>query len=423
MGQYAMFNMKKKLTTKSKKTTQTILTDKSTIEGIVDRGTVDVIVRDQVLAQLASGKKLRIKLGIDPSGPDLHLGHAVPLRKMKQFQQAGHQAVIVIGDWTARIGDPTGKNEMRPQLSASQVKQNADKYLKQLFLILDKTKTEIVWQSSWFNKFRLQEVINLLGKFTVAQLTDRDDFRERQKIGKEIGYHEPVYSLLQGYDSVAVEADIEIGATEQLFNILKGRDVQVLFGQPAQGVITNKILIGLDGTMKMGKSTKNYIGLLESADDMYGKIMSIPDQLILQYFELCSDLPEDELREIKNQIVSRSINPRDAKMRLAKNIVSLYHSTAAAVKAEKNFVSIFQKREIPTDVKIVKIDKPNIPLLELLLGIGLVNSNSEGQRILKEGGIKIEGRVIKDAKYNVQPTPMGIMISRGKRQWCKIILA
>jgi tyrosyl-tRNA synthetase len=400
-----------------------IRTDEATVNEILTRGTVDVIVREQVLRLLTSGRQLRIKLGIDPSGPDLHLGHAVVLRKMRQFQQAGHKAIIVIGDWTARIGDPTGKNEMRTPLTPKQVKANAAKYLKQLFLILDKSKTEVVWQSKWFDKFTLQDVMELLGKFTVAQLTDRDEFRDRQKTGKEIGYHEPLYSLLQAYDSVMVKADIEIGATEQLFNILKGRDVQVLFGQTPQGVITSEILVGLDGIIKMGKSTKNYVGLLETAEEMYGKIMSIPDSALPSYFELASDLPEQQLRELKNELLSKSINPRDAKMQLARNIVTLYHSSTAAEKAEQKFVSQFQKKETPTDIRVVKINNPRITLLEVLLATGLVASASEARRVLSEGGIKVEGEVQRDPKLIVQPISTGTLISRGKRQWCKIIPA
>lgn len=394
--------------------------DAATINEILSRGTVDVIPRVEVEKKLTSGKPLRIKLGIDPSGPDLHLGHAVQLRKLKQFQNAGHHIVIIIGDWTARIGDPTGKNEMRKQLSPADVKKNADKYLKQLFLILDKKKTEIVWQSSWFKKFNLQSVIELIGKFTVAQLLDRDDFRERQKIGAEIGYHEPIYSLLQGYDSVVVKADIEIGGTEQLFNVLKGRDLQRLYNQPQQSVLTLEILIGLDGEKKMGKSTQNYIPLLATPEDMYGKVMSIPDKLILHYFELTTDVSADELNQIEKEFVGKQVNPRDLKMRLAREIVTLYHSAKDAQKAEHSFVQLFQKKEIPDEVAEVRLKKWPPTLAELIVKAELASSMNEARRLIAEGGIKVNGKSAADPKQNIPASKDGVLLSRGKRLFKKV---
>jgi len=413
----------RKIVKKMKPTaSQPVITNPDVIKEILERGTVDIIPKLELEKLLQSGRTLRVKLGIDPSGPDLHLGHAVPLRKLRQFQRAGHQAVIVIGDWTARIGDPTGKNKMRPQLTAATVKKNADQYLKQLFLILDKKNTQVVWQSAWFNKFTLQEIIDLISKFTVAQLMEREDFQKRQQAGGEIGYHEPMYALLQAYDSVVIKADIELGDPAQLFNMLRGRDLQGMCGQSPQNIITVKTLIGLDGTQKMGKSLHNYIALLASPDEMYGQIMSIPDSLIVQYFELCTDISVNDLAAIEQQLINRSLNPRDLKMRLAHTIVGLYHSDKDAAEAETKFISLFQKKELPSDVPTKKIGQP-IPLLKLLINCGLVQSASDGRRVIAEGGIKIDGRVVKDPMVLVAPTTNGVLISRGKRQFCKIISA
>ncbi len=393
------------------------------LRDILERGTVDIIPRAAVEKKLTSGKALRVKLGIDPSGPDLHLGHAVVLRKLRQFQRAGHHVVIIIGDWTARIGDPTGKNEMRPQLTVAQVKKNAEKYLKQLFLILDKKKTAVVRQSSWFNKFSLQDVFELLGTFTVSQLLNRDDFRERQKREIEIGYHEPIYSLLQGYDSVMVKADIEIGATEQLFNMLKGRDLQRLHKQPEQGVMTTEILIGLDGERKMGKSLLNYIALLDAPENMYGKVMSIPDKLILHYFELTTDVPEVELKAIERAFISKSVNPRDLKMRLAREIVTLYHSSKAAEAAEAHFVKLFQKHETPDEIEVLTLKEWPELSSELVCAAGLAQSMSEARRLIAEGGIKVDGTPLTDPKQHIAAKKEGVLISRGKRMFKRVFKA
>lgn len=395
-------------------------TAKETIFDLLNRGTVDVITREGLEKKLRSGKPLRIKLGIDPSGPDLHLGHAVVLRKLKQFQLAGHKVVIIIGDWTARIGDPTGRNEMRPQLTPAQVKKNADKYLKQIFLILDKNQTEVVWQSKWFNKFNLQDAISLMGKFTVAQLIDRDDFRKRMKAGLEVGYHEPLYSLLQGYDSVMVKADVELGATEQLFNILKGRDLQTLHKQPAQAVMTMQILPGLDGVQKMGKSLNNYVALLDSPTQMFGKIMSIPDSAIVTYFKLATDVVDQEIIAIENKLNKRTENPRHIKARLATEIVSLYHTPKLAIKAAAEFDAQFKDKSIPTDIPELKI-KRQTSLIEALVVSKLANNTSDARRTIEQGGVKIDGQAVTDPKF-LWPEKNELVLQRGKRLFCKISL-
>ncbi len=398
-------------------------TDPKTLREILERGTIDVIPRAEVEKKLSSGKVLRIKLGIDPSGPDLHLGHAVVLRKLRQFQLAGHQIIIIIGDWTARIGDPTGKNEMRPQLSVAAIKKNSEKYLKQLFLILDKKQTEVVKQSKWFDKFKLTDVFALLSNFTVQQLLNRDDFRERQKKEIEIGYYEPVYSLMQGYDSVMVKADIEVGATEQLFNMLRGRDVQRFHQQPEQGVMTTEILIGLDGERKMGKSLLNYIALLDKPENMYGKVMSIPDKLILHYFELATDVPEAELRGIEHAFVAKTLNPRDLKMRLAREIVTLYHGAKATAVAEAHFVKLFQKHETPDEVEDVRLKEWPLLASELVVAAGLAQSMTEARRLIAEGGIKADGQPVNDPKQTINPKKEGVLLSRGKRMFKRVFKA
>lgn len=395
-------------------------TSKATIFEILNRGTSDVITHAGLEKKLKTGKPLRIKLGIDPSGPDIHMGHAVVFRKLKQFQDAGHQVVVIIGDWTARIGDPTERNEMRPQLTPAQVKKNAQKYLKQIFLVLDEKKTEIAWQSKWFDKFTLQDTIELLGKFTVAQQLDRDDFKKRMKEGLEIGYHEPIYSLLQGYDSVAIKADVEIGATEQLFNMLKGRDMQVLFKQPAQAIMTMPLLVGLDGERKMGKSLNNYIGLLDKPNDMFGKVMSIPDSLIVSYFELATDVSEKEILEIDKKLKQKKENPRHIKARLAKEIVTLYHGAKDAEKAATAFDSVFKDKSVPKDIPSIKLKKGS-SIIEALVQSKLASGSSDARRTVEQGGAKIDGEQIKDPKTKL-PNKKEMVLQRGKRQFCKVII-
>lgn len=400
-----------------------VKTDDATIKELLGRGTVDVIVRESLEKRLRSGKPLRIKLGIDPTGPDIHLGHAVPLHKLRQFQDAGHQVTIIIGDWTARIGDPTDRNEMRPQLTPEQVKKNAKKYLQQLFLILDKKRTKVVLQSTWFQRFTLQDIFELLSKFTVAQLLNRDDFKKRQKGGLEIGYHEPIYSLLQAYDSAMIKADLEIGATEQLFNLMKGRELQQMLGQEPQDVMTMEILVGLDGKRKMGKSLGNYIALLDTPDDMYGKTMSITDDIIVPWFTLATHVPESDIRAIARALKDRAMNPRDAKMRLAREIVTIYHSAAAAARAEENFVKTFQKKELPDEIEEVRLKQWPETLRELLVAAGLASSMSEATRLIGEGGIKVDGEVMKDPRAAITAKKDGLLLSRGKRQFRKVLAA
>lgn len=392
-----------------------INTNPEVVNELLTRGVVDIIVREHLEERLRSGQSLRVKLGIDPTGPNLHIGHAVPLRKLRAFQDAGHTAVLIIGDWTARIGDPTGRNELRPQLTARQTKKNAAKYLKQIFLILDKRRTEVRWQSRWFNHFDLQHVFDFFSKFTVAQLLEREDFQKRMADGREIHFHEPMYSLLQGYDSFMVKADLELGDPAQLFNMLRGRDVQRLMGQAPQDVMTVEVLMGLDGARKMSKSYDNYVGLLDAPADMYGKVMSIPDSLIVPYLTLTTNIAPEEIETMTKQLAERQVNPRDIKMRLARELVTVYRSATKAAKAEEAFIKQFQKGEIPDEIESITLKAWPSRLRDLVLQTGLATSASEATRLIREGGVKVNGQVMKDEQAKIDPTPDGLLISRGKR--------
>ncbi len=392
---------------------------KEDIKELLDRGTVDVIDRNHIVGRLSEGKKLRVKLGIDPTGTDLHLGHAVVVRKLRQFQLRGHTVVLIIGDWTARIGDPSGKKETRPQLTLKEVKANAEKYLSQLSLILDLNKIEVRWQSEWYDTFTLQTVIELAAKFTVQQLTQRDDFKERMKAGIDVRYHEPLYCLLQGYDSVAVKADLELGGNDQLFNLLKGREVQAWYKQPMQDVLTMPLLIGLDGAQKMGKSLNNYIALADAPREMYGKIMSLPDELIIHYFTLATDLPFLEIRTMEEQLKKGKANPRDLKSRLAREVITLYHGSARAQGAEEEFVRVFRNHELPEEMAEVALTMAKWRPDELLMALHLVSSKAEAQRVIGQKGMKCAGVIIKEWKQ-VVTVKNGDVVQVGKRRCARV---
>ncbi|OGL88588.1 tyrosine--tRNA ligase [Candidatus Uhrbacteria bacterium RIFCSPLOWO2_02_FULL_49_11] len=389
---------------------------------LLDRGTVDVIDRNHIVERLSRGEKLRVKLGIDPSGTDLHLGHAVVVRKLRQFQLRGHTVVLIIGDWTARIGDPSGRKETRPQLTPQEVKANAEKYLSQLSLILDLHKIEVRWQSEWYDTFTLQTIIELAAKFTVQQLLQRDDFKERMKAGVDVRYHEPLYCLLQGYDSVAVKADLELGGNDQLFNLLKGREVQAWYQQPMQDVLTMPLLIGLDGVQKMGKSLNNYIALADAPRDMYGKIMSLPDELIIHYFTLTTDLPLFEIHAIEEQLKKGKANPRDLKSRLAREVIALYHGLARAQEAEAEFVRVFRDHELPEDMAEVALTMATWRPDELLVALYLVSSKAEAQRVIGQKGMRCAGVIIKDWKQAVTVKD-GDVVQVGKRRYAKVMIS
>jgi tyrosyl-tRNA synthetase len=402
---------------------------------LLDRAVAEIIVKDELVQLLNSGKKLRLKFGLDPSAPDLHLGHTVVFRKLRQFQELGHKVIVIVGDWTAQIGDPSGVSTTRRMLSAEQVKANAETYMQQFFMVVDKEKTEIKWQSEWFGKFNLADVVRLTSKFTVAQFLARDDFNKRFNDNKPIAITELLYPLLQAYDSVAIESDVEFGGTDQKFNLLVGRELQSMVGQKPQQVFMVPLLVGTDGEKKMSKSVGNYIGIAESPENIYGKTMSIPDSLILQYFELLTDIPNKELKDCQKQIESGA-NPMALKKQLARVIVAQFHGDNKAGEAEENFEKTVQNKELPNEIKEHRLSFTsfitlateeelsaasnvyNLDISRLLVETGLVNSRSEANRIISHGGTVIDGEVITN---RIAPVKDGTVIQVGKRRFVKLI--
>jgi tyrosyl-tRNA synthetase len=392
------------------------------IKHLLGRGVAEVIVEEEMVELLRSGKKLRLKEGLDPSAPDIHVGHAVVLRKLRQFQEMGHQVVLIVGDWTAQIGDPSGASVTRPMLSAEQVKENADTYMEQFFKIVDKDKTEVRWQSEWFGKFDLSDVIRLTSKFTVAQLLARDDFSSRYSAQRPIAIAELLYPLMQAYDSVAMQADVEFGGTDQKFNLLVGRELQSMMGQKPQQIFTTTLLVGTDGVQKMSKSLGNYIGVAEPPDEIYGKTMSINDDLILPYFELVTDVPDEELREFCIQLEGNAVNPMALKKRLAWELVTQFYDEKAATEAEKRFEKVVQKKEIVEDVPTINITGDNVAgvrpdIRRLLVENNVVGSISEAVRLKNQSGIKIDDEKINDFNPLIKD---GSILQVGKRRQYKI---
>lgn len=396
---------------------------------IINKGAAEIIPEEELIKKLEKSikenKPLRIKLGLDPSAPDIHLGHTVVLRKMKAFQDLGHKVVIIIGDYTGMIGDPTGKSETRKQLTQEQVLENANTYQEQIFKILDKNKTEVRFNGEWFSKMNFMEVGNLASNYTVARMLERDDFKKRFTNNQAISIHEFFYPLMQGYDSVAIQSDVEMGGTDQKFNILMGRTLQKEYNQDTQIALLMPILEGTDGVKKMSKSLGNYIGINEDPKDMYGKTMSIPDELIIRYFELVTDEHPDNIEKMKNDMKEDKVNPRDLKMTLAKEIVKLYHGEEKAVEAEEHFKSVFQKKNLPDDIQDLEISLEDsedgiffIP--KLVTTLKLSPSTSEARRLIKQGGIKINGEKISEEKLSIND---GDIIQVGKRKFAKLIFS
>jgi tyrosyl-tRNA synthetase len=402
------------------------------IDYVLKRGVAEIISESELRKLLQSGKRLRIKEGLDPSAPDIHVGHMAPLRKMRQFQELGHQIVIIVGDWTAQIGDPSGVTITRKMLTAEEVKENAETYLKQFFKIVDKDKTEIRFQSEWFGKFNLADVVRLTSKFTVAQFLAREDFNKRFNEGKPIAITELLYPLLQAYDSVAVKADVELGGTDQKFNFLVGRELQSMMGQPPQQIFMVPLLVGTDGVQKMSKSLGNYIGITEPPEDIYGKTMRIKDEFIMIYFETLTDVPDEELAEYRKQLANGA-NPMILKKRLAREIVTQLYDEKEAQEAEVHFEKVVQRKERPLEIKEHKIsfitlateeefsaasNAYNLDISRLLVETGLVNSRSEANRMIAHGGTAIDGEVIKN---RIAPVKDGSVIQVGKRRFIKVI--
>ena len=372
----------------------------SKLNTIMNRGIAEVIVKSDLTTLLKTKKSLRIKMGFDPSAPDLHLGHCVGLRKLRQLQEAGHTVVVIVGDWTAQIGDPAGQSVTRPMLSQEQVDKNAETYLSQLFKIVDKDKTEIRKQSEWFGDFSLKDVIKLTSNFTVAQFLAREDFSKRYKANHPIAITEFMYPLLQAYDSVAVKSDVEVGGTDQKFNLLVGRDLQEIMGQKPQQCILVPILVGTDGKHKMSKSLGNYIGVTDSPKTMYAKTMSLPDSQIIPYFECLTDIDEQELSELNTSIENESINPMNAKKTLAKQIVIQMYDNDSAILAQNEFESVVQKKEIPTDMNEISfktLDEIACQKLSTFLAkSNLAKSSSEARRLISQNAVSINNEIIQE---------------------------
>ena len=391
------------------------------LEWLLRRGVTETIIESELLELLKSGKPLRLKQGFDPSCPDIHLGHVVGLRKLRQFQQLGHRVVLIVGDWTAQIGDPSGVSATRSMLSAKEVQANAQTYMKQFFKVVDKEKTEVRWQSEWFSKFDLEDVIRLTSKFTVAQFLAREDFGKRYSSGRPIAITELLYPLLQAYDSVAIEADVEFGGTDQKFNCLVGRELQQMMGQRPQQVFLVPLLVGTDGSQKMSKSLGNYIGVDEPPNEIYGKIMSIPDILLIDYLELLTDISDEEVAEFKMQIASQSINPMIIKKRLANEIVTQFHDAQAAREAEEHFAKVFQKREVPEEAVVMlnASTGSKSTLSAELTNVGLTKSRSEARRLLAQCAIEIDGETVTEDLEMAQ-IKKGSIIKVGKRRFAKV---
>jgi len=389
------------------------------------RGAEEVLLLPELKAKLAKNRPLRIKVGFDPTAPDLHLGHTVLINKMRQFQQAGHQVTFLIGDFTGMIGDPTGKSTMRPPLTKENVLENAETYKQQIFKILDPDQTKVVFNSSWMEKKSSASIISLASKMTVARMLERDDFSKRYKDGKPIAIHEFLYPLIQGQDSVELQADVELGGTDQKFNLLVGRELQKENGQDPQVIITMPILEGYtQGTEKMSKSLNNYIGITDSPTDMFGKIMSIDDEKMWRYFDLLSFRPINEIETFKKEVVSGA-NPRDIKFKLAAEIIQRFHDKNAAEAAQQDFIQRFQKGAIPDDMpeKIVScLDGANIVIGNLLKDAGLVSSTSEAMRMIKQGAVKMDGNKIEDTKKIINAGTTAVF-QVGKRKFAKVSVA
>ncbi len=398
------------------------------IEYVLTRGVVQVEKEAdlrRLLLEGNRGKPLRVKLGVDPTHYDLTIGHAVVFRKLRQFQQMGHKAVVVIGDWTARLGDPSDRLEARKPLTAEQVNANAATYLDQFYRIVDPQQTEVRYQSEWFDKFTLADAIRLLGHKTVAQMLERDDFSKRYKSGTEVYLSEFMYPLLQGYDSVMLEADVEIGGTDQTFNVLVGRELQPIFGQPPQQILTMQLIVGLDGYKKMGKSLDNYIAMTAPANDMFGKLMSLPDHAMRSYFEALTDVDEAELDEFDRKMQEGSLNPRDVKLRMAREIVTEFHNATTARQAEEAFIRQFSERKLPTDIPDYPLSEP-VNILTLMVNAKLASSKSEARRLVQQGGVSLfrEGEASEPERISDIDTTIeavdGAILKVGKLQYIRI---
>ncbi|KAA3633918.1 MAG: tyrosine--tRNA ligase [Calditrichaeota bacterium] len=398
---------------------------------IISRGAVDILpegeFQEKLKKSIAENKPLRVKQGFDPTSPDIHLGHTVGIRKLKQFQELGHQVVLIVGDYTAMVGDPSGQSSTRPSLTYEDIMKNAETYQQQFFKILDKSKTEICFNGEWFKKMDFTEIMHLATKFTVARMLERDDFTKRMKAGTPISIHELFYPLMQGYDSVAMKADLELGATEQTFNLLAGRTIQEAYGVEPQLVLTLPILVGLDGEKKMSKSLGNYIGIDEPAREIFGKAMSIPDDLIYTYFELSTEISLKKLEELKAKLADSSVNPMTLKKELGVTLVDLYHPEGSGKAAQDEFERVFSEKKLPDEIPEItaeslvqmEIDPKKIYLVHLIAKNKMAKSNSEARKLIQAGGVSIDNEKITDPNYEFALSGE-IIVKVGKRRYLKI---
>ena len=398
---------------------------------VISRGAIDLLpedeFKDKIKRSIKENKPLRIKQGFDPTAPDIHLGHTVGIRKLKQFQDLGHTIILIVGDYTALVGDPSGRSDTRPMLSYDQIMKNAETYQKQFFKILDKSKCEIHFNGDWFKKMDFREFIGLTTKFTVARLLERDDFSNRFKNGIPISVHELFYPLMQAYDSVAIKADVELGATEQKFNLLAGRTIQEAFAMAPQCVLTLPILVGLDGERRMSKSLGNYIGIDEAAEEMFGKVMSIPDKLIYHYYELATDVSLEKLAEIKEVLSRDDINPMDIKKKLGETIVEMYHPAGSGKIAREKFELQFSQKQVPDDIpeidlehlKKIGLDPKAVYLVHLMTRTKLASSGGEARRLIKGGGVSLDGNRVTDPNCEFA-VERNVVLKVGKLRYLRI---
>ncbi len=392
---------------------------------LIKRGASEIIPEDELIKKLErslkENKPLNIKLGCDPSRPDLHIGHSVVLRKLAQFQSIGHQAILIIGDFTGMIGDPSGRNATRPALSIDETRKNGKSYFEQASKILDSQKTKIVYNSEWLGKMNFEDVIRLASHYTVARMLERDDFTKRFRANEPISMHELLYPLAQAMDSVAIKSDVELGGTDQKFNLLVGRDIQREFGVEPQVILTMPLIVGTDGVEKMSKSYDNYIGISESPKEIYGKTLSIPDSIIFNYYELTTDISNEKLREIKTQLTDANVNPRNIKRELARTLVRMYHDEQSAIAAEEEFDKIFIKKEIPDEIPefIFNKDSNEINVVELITLVKFAESKSEARRLIQQGGVQFNGEKISDMNVSVRIVNDAIL-KVGKRKFIKL---
>ncbi len=394
---------------------------------IIASGADRIVPENALLEKLKRGKPLNIKLGVDPTAPDIHIGHAVPLRKLRQFQDLGHQVTLIIGDGTALIGDPSGRNSTRPQLTREQIEHNAQTYVDQAFRVLDPDKTTLVYNSEWLMPLNLEGLLNLASKFTVARILERDDFHNRYTSNQPISVHEFLYPIMQAYDSVTIKADVELGGSDQLFNLLAGRELMEKMGMEPQVCLTLPLLEGTDGVQKMSKSYGNYIGVTDEPADMFGKVMSIPDEIMVKYFRLASTVPVDEIDAIEKGLEADELHPNKVKRQLARNIVAAYHGEDAAQAAEEQFDLVFKQHAIPDDIPefaadLAPNDEGKVYLAKLLADAGLAQSAGEARRLIDGGGVKVNGEAVPAKAYNVDPALLqGATLQVGKRKFAKLV--